>query len=122
MVASAPDLAIFGEALKNGKLLNAESMAFMKDWFPGGRQGSRWVGHNVIKVMFEDGTTTIGHNGDVLGFNGALYWIEGSEVVVAIVGNVGTMHSGTVPIRASAITRTSEFREAALQLGLTEKD
>lgn len=122
MVATATDLAIFGEALKNGKLLNAESMAFMKDWFPGGRRGLRWVGHNVVKVMFEDGTTTIGHNGDVLGFNGALYWIEGSEVVVAVVGNVGTMHSGAVPIRASVITRKPEFRAAALQLGLTEEE
>ncbi|NQV72717.1 beta-lactamase family protein [bacterium] len=116
MVASATDLAVYGEALKNGKLLSPESMAFMTDWFPIGTEGRRFVGHNVFKTTYQDGTVTIGHNGDVLGFNSTLYWIEGTEVVIAVVGNVGTMHSGAVPIRASSIGNNPEFREAALKL------
>ena len=114
MVASAVDLVMYGKALRDGQLLKPESMAFMMDWFPI-REG-RWVGHNVFKSQYADGLVTIGHSGDVLGFNGALYWVEGEDVVVAVLGNVGAMHSGPVPITAAGVARNREFTDAALSL------
>ena len=112
MVASASDLARYGVALRDGKLLNSESMAFMMDWFP--VRENRWVGHNVFKSELADGLVTVGHSGDVLGFNGTLYWIEGYDVVVVVLGNVGAMHSGRVPITAAGVGRKPEFMDAAI--------
>ncbi len=114
MVASATDLALYGKALRDGQLLKPESMAFMMDWFQ--VREDRWVGHNVFKSAYPDGLVTIGHSGDVLGFNGSLYWVEGEDVVVAVLGNVGAMHSGRVPITAAGVARKREFLDAARKL------
>jgi D-alanyl-D-alanine carboxypeptidase len=119
MVASATDLALYGAALRDGILLEPESMAFMQEWFPV-REG-RWVGHNVFKSEYPDGVVTIGHSGDVLGFNGGLYWVEGQDAVIVVLGNVGAMHSGRVPITAASVARKREFLDAALKLAAAKR-
>ena len=111
MVATARDLALYGVALRDGRLLNPESMAFMTEWFPIGER--RQMGHNVSRSEYPDGLAVIGHNGSVLGFTGSLYWVEGADVVVAVVSNVGTMHSGRVPGSASSVARAREFVDLA---------
>jgi D-alanyl-D-alanine carboxypeptidase len=114
IVASARDLALYGVALRDGRLLNSGSMEFLTEWFPA-REGTQ-VGHNVFRSEYPDGTAVIGHNGSVLGFTGSLYWVEGADVVVAVVSNVGTMHSGQVPGSASSVARAREFIEVAMKV------
>jgi D-alanyl-D-alanine carboxypeptidase len=107
MVATARDLALYAVALRDGRLLSSESMKFMTDWFPAG-PGAQ-VGHNLFRRSYPAGVTVIGHNGDVLGFTGSFYWMEGADVVVAVVCNVGAMHSGTVPGTAYTVAGSPEF-------------
>jgi D-alanyl-D-alanine carboxypeptidase len=114
MVASARDLALYAVALRDGRLLGPESMAFMFDWFPAG-DGVQ-VGHNLFRTQYPGGPTLIGHSGSVLGFTGSLYWVEGADVVVAVVTNVGTMHSGRVPGSAGSVARSRDFIEAAMRV------
>ena len=113
MVASATDLARFMVALRDGQLLSKESMATLTAWRPV-RDGVD-VGHNVFRYVYPDGHILVGHGGSVLGFTGSTYWIDGADVAVAVVANVGTMHSGSVPASASSIARDSAFVHRALE-------
>jgi D-alanyl-D-alanine carboxypeptidase len=115
MVATR-DLARYGVALRDGRLLKPRSMAIMTEWFP----VTEWyepgvrtqVGHNVFRVEYP-GLVVIGHDGDVLGFTGCLYWVEGADVVVSVVCNVGSMHSGEAPSVAYSVGKRREFIERA---------
>jgi D-alanyl-D-alanine carboxypeptidase len=109
MVATARDLALYGAALRDGELLKPESMKFMLTWFPKPAWDGAQVGHNVFRTQIKDGTVVIGHDGDVLGFTGSLYWVEGADAVVAVVTNVGSMHTGTSPGGAYSVGKAVEF-------------
>jgi|TARA_B100000315_G_scaffold33967_1_gene28695 D-alanyl-D-alanine carboxypeptidase len=114
MVASARDLALYGAALSDGRLLQPESMEFLTEWFP---FGNGWqIGHNVFRDEYPDGLALIGHGGSVLGFTGSLYWVEGADVVVVVVCNVGTMHAGSVPASAGSVARVREFTDLAMRI------
>ncbi|MFT5141801.1 MAG: D-alanyl-D-alanine carboxypeptidase [Rhodothermales bacterium] len=114
MVASARDLALYAVALRDGRLLKPESMEFLTDWFP--IDDRTKVGHNVFRNEYPDGLAVIGHSGAVLGFTGSLFWLEEGDVVVAVVSNVGTMHSGRNPGSAGSVARAREFIDAAIRL------
>ena len=109
MVASAQDQALYAVALRDGRLLTSQSMEFMTEWFPVG-EGVQ-VGHNLYLVEYPDDLTIIGHNGDVLGFSGSMYWIEGTDAAVSVVCNVGALHSGGVPGTACSVAQKREFIE-----------
>ena len=111
MVASARDLALYGVALRDGRLLKPESMEFVTEWFPAGEDWQ--IGHNLFRSEYPDGPALIGHDGSVLGFTGSLYWVEGAGVVVAVVCNVGTMHAGEVPGSAFSVAKAREFVDLA---------
>jgi D-alanyl-D-alanine carboxypeptidase len=117
VVATPRDLALYAVALRDGRLLSPQSMKFMMQWFPAGEFGVRapmrvQIGHNLFRTEYLDGVTVIGHSGDVLGFTGAFYWIEGSDAVVAVMCNVGAMHSGEVPATAYSVALKREFIDA----------
>lgn len=124
MIATARDLARYGAALRDGKLLSPASMQVLTQWRRIGDNAE--VGHNLVRRTYPSGVALIGHDGDVLGFTGSLYWIEGSDVVVAVVANVGSMHStsagtGTatadqVAGTAYTVSRDPRFVEAAGKL------
>lgn len=114
MVATAGDLARYVVALRDGQLLGPESMEFMQDWFPAGE--STQVGHNVFRSEYPDGLAVIGHSGSVLGFTASMYWVEGVDVAVAVLANVGTMHSGRVPASAGSVARARAFIDQAVRL------
>ena len=113
MVASARDLALYAVALRDGRLLGPQSMRFMTQWFPAG--DGQQIGHNVFRDD-KSGTAVIGHAGDVLGFTGSFYWIESGDTVVAVVCNVGSMHSGDVPATAYSVSKDRRFIAAAQRL------
>ena len=118
MVATARDLALYGVALRDGRLLSAKSMTFLTEWFPAGEAGQ--VGHNLFRRQYPDGAAIIGHTGDVLGFTASLYWTDGTDVVMAVVSNVGSMHSGEVPATAKSVGRNREFIAAATKLAASK--
>jgi len=123
MVATARDLVLYARALRDGRLLKPESMRFLMDWFPAGT--GLQVGHNLFRTD-RAGGALIGHNGDVLGFTGSFYWIEGADVVVAVVANVGSMHAteagtgaaeaGQVPGTAYLVAMSEPFVQLATRL------
>ena len=113
-MATAQDLVLYGVALRDGRLLSSKSMKFMTEWFPAGESGQ--VGHNLFRRQYPDGAAIIGHTGDVLGFTAALYWAEGTDAMMAVVCNVGSMHSGEVPATAKSVARKREFIAAATRL------
>jgi len=124
MVATARDLALYALALRNGRLLKPGSMKFMTAWFPAG-DGVQ-AGHNVVRTTYADGVAVIGHDGDVLGFSGSFYWVEGADVVVAVLSNVGSMHStsagtgsaeaGKVPGTAYLLAKEKRFVDLATKV------
>lgn len=114
MVASAEDLALFAVALRDRRLLTSQSMDFMTEWFPV-EEGVQ-VGHNLYLVEYPDDLTIIGHNGDVLGFTGSMYWIEGVDAAVSVLCNVGAMHSGSVPGKAPSVAQRREFIELVMRV------
>ncbi|MBW1784651.1 MAG: beta-lactamase family protein [Deltaproteobacteria bacterium] len=114
MVAPAQDLALYAVALRDRRLLTSQSMDFMTEWVPVG-EGVQ-VGHNLYLVEYPDDLTIIGHNGDVLGFSGSMYWIEGMDAAVSVVCNVGAMHSGGVPGTACSVAQKREFIELVIRV------
>ena len=119
MVTSARDLALYGVALRDGRLLTPDSMAFLTEWYP--VNDDMQVGHNVFRNEYPDRPALIGHDGSVLGFTGSLYWVEGADLVVAVVCNVGTMHSGRVPASAYSVAKTREFVDLATKVAGDER-
>lgn len=114
MVASAADLARFGAALRNGKLLDPQGMARMQQW--DARIIERDFGLGIYRDCWPDGTTLIGHDGGVLGFTATLFWIAGTDLTVAALSNVGKMHSGAVPASLHDVTRQRDFLDAVQML------
>ena len=114
MVATARDLALYAVALRDGRLLSSQSMEFMTEWSPA---DERWqVGHNLFRHQYPEGLAIVGHYGDVLGFTAALYWVEGTDTVVAVLCNVGAMHSGEVPGTAYSVAEKMELIDLAVRV------
>lgn len=124
MVATARDLALYAVALRDGRLLKPESMKFMMEWvpvpesFPGAVRAQ--IGHNLFRVEYPEGLTIIEHNGGVLGFSAVLYWVEGMDAVVAVLCNVGAMHSGKVPGVIYPVGENRPFIEQAIRVAADE--
>ena len=43
------------------------------------------------------GYSTIGHSGGTLGFSANMLWVEGTDVIIVMLVNIGGMHSGLAP-------------------------
>ncbi|KAK9423192.1 putative D-Ala-D-Ala carboxypeptidase [Seiridium unicorne] len=116
IVSSAPDLLRLAIALRDGKLLSAESLLVMKEWRSVSRPGFE-MGHGIFRLKApHDDNTWLGHFGSVLGFTGALWWQEEGDCAVCVLANVGTVHSGNVPSSAADIIRKSQFLRVASRL------
>ena len=89
-------------------------MEILTDWTSVGRNVE--VGHNLFRRSFAGLPAAVGHNGGVLGFCGSLFWLEGRDIVVALMCNVGNMHSGTVPASITSEDSQKELIDLASQL------
>jgi len=116
MVATAADLARYAVALRDGRLLRPQSMAFMLDWLPVDEHQS--VGHNLFRTRWADNDLTlVGHTGGVLGYGASMHWVEGADAVVVVLHNLGTMHAGrATPAAGSKPAGLKQFGAAALKL------
>lgn len=118
MVATPRDLVLFARALRDGRLLKPQSMSFMTEWIPAGN--GLQVGHSLFRDELP-AVALIGHAGDVLGFTGSFYWVEGADTVVAVMCNVGSMHSGEVSATAYSVAKQQRFIDAARRLTAARK-
>lgn len=109
MVASASDLACYAAALQTGKLLQPQSMAFMKDWFP--IKPGQEIGHGMFRVCTQAGYTLVGHMGAVLGYTASMQWFEGQDLAMVVLANVGTMHIGQSLPNAATLAYQEKFLE-----------
>ncbi|KAM6481822.1 beta-lactamase/transpeptidase-like protein [Trichoderma sp. SZMC 28011] len=107
------DLCTLALAIRNAKILSSSSLKLMMDLIP--ITEKVWVGHGIFKMRTADGNAWFGHNGSTLGFNGSMFWNEETDVAVAVLGNVGTMHAGKVP-GAASVALESEFLALAVKL------
>ncbi len=99
-VSSASDLVRWARALRDGELVGPAMQEEFLTYYPptdeAGRmsrylQGISWQPH------FNDGTGAFGHSGGTLGFTAYMYWVEGTDVIVVLLANVGGMHSELSP-------------------------
>ncbi|KAJ3499191.1 hypothetical protein NLG97_g547 [Lecanicillium saksenae] len=114
IMASASDLVKFAVALRDGKLLQPESMAVLTAWTPVTETDD--MGHGIFRKNYGASGTWIGHFGGVLGFTGALWWKEMGDAVIAVVGNVGTMHCGKVPSSAAHVVIDTNMLDIVMEL------
>ncbi|KAL7939670.1 beta-lactamase/transpeptidase-like protein [Trichoderma chlorosporum] len=115
IVSTPSDLVKFATALRDGKLLSAESLATMKMWRPTTSEASE-MGHGLFRMRDSEAHGWLGHFGGVLGFTGALWWKEEGDCVISVLSNVGAMHTGDVPSSAAHVVIKSKIRELASQL------
>ncbi|UKZ94566.1 uncharacterized protein TrAFT101_009433 [Trichoderma asperellum] len=72
MFSSPSDLVKFATALRDGRLLNTESLETMKMWRPTTNVAAE-IGHCLFKMEDSEENAWLGHFGGVLGFTGALW-------------------------------------------------
>ncbi|KAL6829382.1 beta-lactamase/transpeptidase-like protein [Trichoderma sp. SZMC 28015] len=115
MVSTPSDLVKFATALRDGKLLSAESLAIMKMWRPTTSETSE-MGHGLFRMRDSEKNGWLGHFGGVLGFTAALWWKEEGDCAISVLSNVGVIHSGDVPSSGAHVVIKSKIRELAAQL------
>lgn len=112
MISSPRDLVLFARALRGGRLLKPESLAFMQQWGPG--FAGMDAGHGLFRIHSGE-AAVIGHTGGVLGFTAVLWWSESSDAIVAIVSNGSGMHAGKTPPKATTTGLNPDFVELAVR-------
>jgi D-alanyl-D-alanine carboxypeptidase len=96
LVTTARDLASFALALRDGRLLTPNQMAFMQAWRPA--ESGKQVGHGLFRFDRGSKRYTIGNVGAVLGFGAQMEWLEGGDAVFVSLSNVGSIDAGDVPL------------------------
>ncbi|MEO0400585.1 MAG: serine hydrolase domain-containing protein [Pseudomonadota bacterium] len=108
MVASVHDMARYALALRDGELLNEESMARLYDWRPalgpGETSTNASISYGLFRFDYPD-DVLIGHGGNVLGYTANMHWRDSGDVVVMVMANIGSMHSGGDVVTAYSLGR-----------------
>jgi D-alanyl-D-alanine carboxypeptidase len=97
LVCSASDLVRWGQAVRGGKIIGAEIQKEMLANSPPKKPFRPGFSYRQAICRIEnyhENKTFVGHSGGTLGFTGMMYWIEDTDIVIACLTNVGTMHSG----------------------------
>jgi len=109
MVSSATDLVRWAQALRDGELLGPAMHQEVYTWHPPeedrpGRRSRYMQGISRVEGLLGD-YAAYGHSGGTLGFTAYMYWVEDTDLAVAIQANVGGMHSGLSPSPVSLFFR-----------------
>lgn len=96
IVASASDLVRWAQAMRDGELLGPAMHREHLTYYPpresrGGR-GQYLQGLSRTEGFHGD-YAAVGHSGGTLGFTAGMYWLEGTDIVLVVLANVGGMHS-----------------------------
>jgi D-alanyl-D-alanine carboxypeptidase len=97
IMSSAEDLACFGSALHDGKLLQPASRRLMFDYreIEDGSEGEGGeVGRGVFRRPAGPKDHLVYHSGGVLGFTAYLGYFDASGTTYALLMNLGTMNAG----------------------------
>ncbi len=100
IVSSAADLVRWARAIRDGELLGPAMQEEVFTWYPpeeGAGGPSRYLQGISRREDFRDGLAAWGHSGGTLGFTAYMYWLEGTDIIVVMLANVGGMHSGLSP-------------------------
>ena len=97
IVSSASDLVRWARAIRDGELLGPAMQEEVFTYYPpesGANPRSQYMqGISRTTGFFED-YAAFGHSGGTLGFTAYMYWLEDTDIIVAVLANVGGMHSG----------------------------
>jgi len=104
ILSTAQDLMTFMLALRNGRLLCAQSMREMQRWLPADNDK---MGLSLFNIDSAWGTAS-GHGGNVLGFSACAWWYEEADCALALLTNVGSMHAAPLADSASRFFRQSD--------------
>ncbi|MEA1887637.1 MAG: serine hydrolase domain-containing protein [Bacteroidota bacterium] len=97
MVSTASDLVRWAQALRDGELLGPSMQKEFFTYHPPVETNDSQMKYMQGIFRLEDyinGKNIIGHSGGTLGFTAMMFWIEGTDIVVVSLANVGLMHSG----------------------------
>lgn len=117
LVATAHDLAAFALALRDGRVVSAPALGRMTSFKPTldeSDPGSE-VGEGLFREKLEEGTL-IGEDGGVLGFGAVMGWLEHEDLVIVVMTNVGSMHSGEAAFYPLKLVKSTRFLRAARRL------
>ena len=115
LVASASDLAEFARALRDGEVVSAAALARMQPTIAADDPGEE-AGAGLFREPLAGGSL-IGYDGGVLGFGAVMGWLEDQDLVIVIMTNAGSMHSGDAAYYPLKLVRTARFVAAARRLG-----
>ncbi len=114
LVASAPDLARFTLALRDGRVVSPAAFARMTTFRPADDPGEE-AGEGLFREPLE-GASLIGYDGGVLGFGAVMGWLEHEDLVIVVMTNVGSMHSGDAAFFPLRLVRSKGFVRAVRAL------
>lgn len=117
MLATARDLAAFTVALRDGRAVGPAALKRMVDFIPtqdASDPGSE-VGEGLFRERLEGGTL-VGMDGGVLGFGAVMGWLEQGDLAIAVMTNVGSMHSGDAAFYPLKLVKSAAFVRAARNL------
>jgi D-alanyl-D-alanine carboxypeptidase len=100
IVSSARDLVRWARAIRDGELLGPEMQREVFTYHPPEvprRGGSRYLQGIAYSEGFYGNRAVYGHSGGTLGFTAYMYWLDGTDIIVVLLANVGGMHSGLSP-------------------------
>jgi D-alanyl-D-alanine carboxypeptidase len=73
------------------------------------------VGEGLFREELQ-GARLIGEDGGVLGFGAVMGWLEGDDLVLAVMTNAGSMHSGEAAFYPLKLVKSAGFVAAARDL------
>jgi D-alanyl-D-alanine carboxypeptidase len=92
IVATARDLAIFMQALRDGAVVSPAALKRMED-FRATDDRDEDMGQGLALDRYGH-ERLIGYTGNVLGFGAVAGWLPDQDLVIVLLTNVGAMHAG----------------------------
>ena len=114
VVATARDLALFARALRDGQIVSPAGLDRMKEFKPTDDKDED-MGQGLALDRYGS-EALIGYTGNVLGFGAAVGWVLGEDVVIALMTNVGAMHSGDSAYYPEKLLKDTDVIRAARTL------
>ncbi|MBS0380193.1 MAG: beta-lactamase family protein [Proteobacteria bacterium] len=92
VLATAHDLALFARDLRDGAIVSAAALTRMQAFRPTD-DPEEDMGQGLALDRYGR-ERLIGYTGNVLGFGAAMGWVPDEDVVIVVMTNAGSMHSG----------------------------
>jgi len=100
MVSSASDLLSWAQAIKNGVLLGPDMQQEVFRYYPPEEtvEAEESYMQGIYKINnFYEQKAVFGHGGGTLGFTCQMVWFDQPDLIIAMLTNVGCIHSGLKP-------------------------